>query len=597
VWQYLVLPAVIVGAAGWGLSRAVHGAAVQGTDLRGLAFAAGLAAAGLMAMGPYPLAGWVLMTSIIVACAGTVGDALPGARPWCFVTVLFCALALAVNGAAIGSLKLPFTTVFVGLGGLSVAVTVMWVLFVAWAFSRTASLPGSAIAVGGVTSLTFYAVCLLQGDITGPSARVAALALGGACVGQLVGVRPPAGTAQFSSGLAIGFALGVISIVGALKNTAFLVGVLPVLVLGVPIIDSIYTTAVPLGRGEQGLVVAPREQRLHDLLMARGLSSRAILTLYVAGSVYLCLLALALVALIKVHFLLKAVVIGFGLGVGTLAAIAAVKVLSKRPVRGGSAGGSTVSVLSVPVSCLTAEQALACIEEFIASRSPHMVVTSDSSAIVRAQDDPEFMETMAAADLVTPDGAGIVWMAKLLDLPITERVAGCDLVDSICGLAARKGYAVYLLGGREGVASEAAATLCARHHGLNVVGTHHGYFSEEEERELVAHIRDAAPDVLFVALGIPKQEKWIRAHLEELQVPVCIGVGGSLDVVSGRARRAPKWMQDFGLEWLYRTLREPRRLPRLMALPRFFLMMLFDAWSRRRQAGGADPQTTRPISR
>ena len=133
---------------------------------------------------------------------------------------------------------------------------------------------------------------------------------------------------------------------------------------------------------------------------------------------------------------------------------------------------------------------------------------------------------------------------------------------------------MYLLGGREGVADEVAKALCGRYEGLKVAGTHHGYFSPDDDLAVVDRVRLATPDILFVAFGIPKQEKWIRAHLEELQVPVCIGVGGSFDVISGRAARAPKWMQEFGLEWLYRTVREPKRLPRLTALPRFFLMML-----------------------
>jgi len=582
VWEYLALPGATSTGIGWSVSRLAKGKADRRGPLQVLALTAGVGVAGLMAIGRYPLASLVLLATVGVACIGILGDYFRGARAWCFVAVAVCALALVLNGAAIESLKLPFTTRFIKLGAFSGVVTVLWVLFTSWAFSRTANLPGSAVAIGGVTSLAFVAICTLEGQIMGPDPRVAALALAGACFGLIIGVQPLTGGAQFSSGLAIGFALGVVSIIGALKNTAFLVGVLPILVLGIPIVDSTYTAAVALRRGEQSLVVASREQRLHDLLMAKGITPRAILIFYTGLSVYLCGIAVLLTSLIKLHFLLKFVLLVVLLSIGALGAIAIVRLLSRPTAAADDGSGATVDVLSVPVSRLTAEDVLGRIEEFIAASSPHMIVTSDTSAIVHAQDDPEFMEIMRQADLVTPDGAGIVWAAKLLNLPIAERVAGCDLVESICALAARRGYSVYLLGGREGVAEQAAAALCRRCEGLKVAGTHHGYFSADEEPEIVNRIRQARPDVLFVAFGIPRQEKWIRRHLEQLQVPVCIGVGGSFDVFAGRTRRAPKWMQDCGLEWLYRTVREPRRLPRLVALPRFFLMMLREGLRRDR---------------
>jgi len=191
---------------------------------------------------------------------------------------------------------------------------------------------------------------------------------------------------------------------------------------------------------------------------------------------------------------------------------------------------------------------------------------------------------MRAADMVAADGAGVVWMARLLDLPIDERVSGCDMVLRICEMTAQKGYSVYILGGRPGVAEEASAELRRQFPRLIVVGTQHGYFAPEEEPGLIAHIRRQRPDVLFVALGIPKQEKWIRAHLDEVGVPVCIGVGGSFDVISGRVKRAPAWMRRCGLEWLWRTAREPRRLPRLWALPKLLFMTLKAAL--RREPGG-----------
>ena len=172
-------------------------------------------------------------------------------------------------------------------------------------------------------------------------------------------------------------------------------------------------------------------------------------------------------------------------------------------------------------------------------------------------------------------------MARVLGLPVAERVSGVDLVARICERAADKGYAVFLLGALPGVAEDAARSLQSRCTGLRIVGTRDGYFSPEDEPKVVQEIAEAKPDILFVGLGAPRQEKWISRHMEALQVPVAIGVGGTFDVLAGRAKRAPEWMQRAGLEWLYRLLREPSRLPRMWSLPRLIWMTLWEALRKR----------------
>ena len=170
-------------------------------------------------------------------------------------------------------------------------------------------------------------------------------------------------------------------------------------------------------------------------------------------------------------------------------------------------------------------------------------------------------------------------------------------MEQLCEICARLGRRIALLGATPGVAEEAARVLEARYPGLRVTYCHHGYFAPEDEAGIVAEIQRAEPAALFVAMGIPKQEKWIRAHIDELQVPVCMGVGGSLDVIAGRVKRAPVWMQRWGLEWLYRTMLEPRRLPRLAALPRLFMMTLgkavFSPSSRGVGVGPADARESK----
>lgn len=235
-------------------------------------------------------------------------------------------------------------------------------------------------------------------------------------------------------------------------------------------------------------------------------------------------------------------------------------------------------ILDVPIDPVTMPGALAQIEAFIASGQPHHVFTADASGIMRAQDDAAFMGLVKQADLVTPDGAGVILAGKLRGAALPERVSGVDLVEKISALAAEKQYRVYFFGAAEGIAAVAADTLAARYPGLPIAGVRNGFFTAEEEEHIVAEIAKAKPDVLFVALGIPKQEQFIRRHFRDLGVPVMIGIGGSFDVISGRLRRAPRWMQKAGLEWLFRFAQEPSRLPRFASLPRFIVA----AWQGRK---------------
>ncbi|MHB0999387.1 MAG: WecB/TagA/CpsF family glycosyltransferase [Armatimonadota bacterium] len=220
------------------------------------------------------------------------------------------------------------------------------------------------------------------------------------------------------------------------------------------------------------------------------------------------------------------------------------------------------------------QTALSTIERFISERTPRMVVTADSSAVVIARDDPELMEILGKADLVTPDSSGILWAAKYLGMPLIERVSGADMVVHLCERAAQNGYSVFFLGAAPGVTDIAADNLKKRYPGLKIAGTHHGYFKPDESPAIVKIVRDSKPDMLFVAMGIPMQEKWIDKYRNDLQVPVSMGVGGTFDVISGRVKRAPKWMQRHGLEWAYRLLSNPRKIGKVMTLPVFMMRVL-----------------------
>ncbi|OPZ83043.1 MAG: putative N-acetylmannosaminyltransferase [bacterium ADurb.Bin429] len=225
------------------------------------------------------------------------------------------------------------------------------------------------------------------------------------------------------------------------------------------------------------------------------------------------------------------------------------------------------------------EEAVSLIESFIAEGGPHHVFTADASGIMRAHEDSELRDIIRQADLVTPDGAGVILATELQGMRLPERVSGCDLVERLARLSAERGYRIYLFGAAEGVADAAAAALVEKYPGVHIAGTRNGFFSEDEEVKIVQAINRAKPDILFVALGIPKQEKFIRKHFELLRAPVMIGVGGSFDVISGQLKRAPQWMRQAGLEWLFRILQQPERLPRFAALPQF----VWTAWRGRKK--------------
>ena len=237
-------------------------------------------------------------------------------------------------------------------------------------------------------------------------------------------------------------------------------------------------------------------------------------------------------------------------------------------------------ILGVKISAVDTAGALEAIEEFISSGRPHMVVTADSSAVVLARRDSQLREIINSASLVTPDSIGILWAARRFGNPLPERVSGVDLAESLCERAVGLGHRVFLLGAAPGIAEKAAEKLKERHPGLIIAGTHHGYFRQSESEAVIDEVRAAKPDLLFVAMGIPLQEKWIHQHLEELGVPVSMGVGGTLDVLAGKARRAPKWVQRIGLEWFYRLASNPRKIRKCSTLPVFVYLVLKHKGSR-----------------
>jgi len=234
-----------------------------------------------------------------------------------------------------------------------------------------------------------------------------------------------------------------------------------------------------------------------------------------------------------------------------------------------SGGLPAVSILGVRVHRMGMEEVLRCIERWIAERVPRMVITADANALVLAQQDVEFRVLLQTADLITPDGAGLLWAARRLKQPFPERVPGVELVAQLVRMSHERGYRLYFVGAAPGVAQRAAHALQQSFPNAQIVGVDHGYFHPDEEPAILKRIAAACPDVLLVGMGMPRQEKWIARHKERLGVPVSVGVGGSFDVYGGVVRRAPRWMQRYGLEWLWRLLHDPRKIAKVRNLPRF----------------------------
>ncbi len=225
-------------------------------------------------------------------------------------------------------------------------------------------------------------------------------------------------------------------------------------------------------------------------------------------------------------------------------------------------------------------------EELTGARDKHaptrQVVTLNTEMLYRALRDKALRDLINSADLVVPDGHGVVWAGRQLGQFLPARVAGIDLVAALAAHAAREKWRLFLLGAAPGVAEEAARNLARAYPGLEVAGVAHGYFPEEEAVVIVRRIRAAAPDLLLVALGSPKQEFFIWAHRKELGAIVAMGVGGAFDVLAGRLRRAPRVFQDLHLEWLFRLLQQPRRWRRMTVLPLFAWTVKRHAWLQKR---------------
>jgi N-acetylglucosaminyldiphosphoundecaprenol N-acetyl-beta-D-mannosaminyltransferase len=246
-----------------------------------------------------------------------------------------------------------------------------------------------------------------------------------------------------------------------------------------------------------------------------------------------------------------------------------------------------VNILGVGISAINMDIALETIEDWIARREPHYVCVTGVHGVIESQRDDELRRIHNASGLTTPDGMPLVWLSRLKGFRYVSRVYGPDLMLALCKRSVTHGYRHFFYGGAEGIPEQLAANLRRRSPGLQVVGVCSPPFrllTAEEDEQVMQMINRAAPDIVWVSLSTPKQERWMADHIGRVEAPVLIGVGAAFDFLTGWKRQAPRWMQRSGLEWLFRLLTEPRRLWRryLVNNPLFVLLVLAQALGLRR---------------
>jgi len=242
-----------------------------------------------------------------------------------------------------------------------------------------------------------------------------------------------------------------------------------------------------------------------------------------------------------------------------------------------------VELFDIPIDNLTMDETVEKIEKAILNKKHLHHIAVNAGKIVAMQQNPALKEDVLSADIINADGMAVVWASKILGSPLKERVAGIDLMFRLLDLAAKKKFKVYLLGAKEEIVREVADKISQNYGSDVIAGYRNGYFTSEDEKQIAQDIANSGADILFVAISSPKKEHFLNAQKEILrEVPFIMGVGGSFDVYAGKVKRAPRWMQKWGLEWFYRFIQEPKRMwKRYLVGNLKFLILTVKEWFKR----------------
>lgn len=233
-----------------------------------------------------------------------------------------------------------------------------------------------------------------------------------------------------------------------------------------------------------------------------------------------------------------------------------------------------VDIHGVRIDNVTMKEALDFVIDGLDHEKTCKIYTPNSEIIMQANRDPDLLAVLNSADLLVPDGAGVILASKILGAKLKEKVSGVDLVKNILQYTNKRPISFFILGGRPGVPEKASINIVSEYPKARIVGFRHGYFNEEDIPDIIKQINDSQAEILLVGLGAPKQEKWIHSHAHELSSKIIIGVGGTVDVFAGTATLAPEYIRKAGFEWLYRLIKQPSRYKRMMDLPRFMMLTL-----------------------
>lgn len=352
------------------------------------------------------------------------------------------------------------------------------------------------------------------------------------------------------------------SMLGASKGVAFAtVMFLPLGLFAIPIIETLISVSTA--------VLSPKpvgSMMLYRAIVSTGIEHpTAVFFVTAASAVMGGSIASLMMGIVDVFSLILTLVL---LGAGCFVACAHSREentgLSERP-----------SLWGVSVDNFSVDYALGRVAGWItADTTPQMIVTPDALAALRSRRDKRYAKIISDAGLVLPDGTGLVWALRFLGSPLRERIPGVEFADHLCRIAAAHGWPVFFFGGKPGIADRAAQKMQSKYSALKVAGTRSGYFKAEQSDEIAQEISASGARIVFVALGVPKQEYWIADHMQTMKGTVAIGVGGTLDVMSGALKRAPLSWRRLRLEWLYRVIQEPSRWRRVIKLPVFVMLVL-----------------------
>ena len=522
--------------------------------------------AGLVAGFSPPIIG-LIVSLVIIGGANKLGR---GNKLLEYGGFLVAGLVFSLIGFRIQFIQMAVTGKYLYFTWLSIPLTVTWLLLISRSVEFVhAELDRHKWRLFVVTllliALSFLLIVVLQHEQNLLTAFQLCLAFIGTSAGLLFfGNRNQFSPVVFRQ---LGFILASLALVGLVKSLTALVLLVPIAPL-----------AIPAARGSLAFTSAARSADSDVSLLERklnkhlGSSSLGIALLYIS----LSYVGLASWWYIRYPGRVQATVLSLSAvflpALFLVANRLAIK-LRDATVELRRTGTTTGSIFGTHFNFSRLTSTGYEIEQLARSKKTSYVATPDVTAVVRARNDELLSRAFARADVVTPDGFGLIWASRVHELPLNQRVAGIDLIEQV--LNSGKNLKVYLLGSEPGVAEKAGKKMTNDHEGIEIAGTHHGYIPVDRE-EIVREINEIEPDLLLVGMGVPKQEEWITRHIDSLNVNVVMGVGGSFDVLSGNLPRAPRWMREKGLEWLYRIWLEPKRLARARFIPYFMIIVYLE---------------------